>query len=235
MSAGTAVDLKCYRALLFILNTLFLVSGVLLIALGAYALTHYVDGVSESNLTIALIVLGSLVAIVSLFGCIGVSFKSRGMLKAYFAFVLVFMLVQIAVGITAYIYRDDIPIYASENWGKLTDTGKQDIERAFVCCGWADPTDRPSPTCTDVYGYTDGCEVAVNQSISDNLYIIGATAIAVGALELIVAIFACCLIQRIPTTEEVEKALLEEARRLNRDVADPQAQQYHYQSVPNKV
>jgi len=233
----TAADLKCYRSLLMILNFLFLVSGLLLIGLGAYALIDHVDGISETNLSIGLIVIGSLITIVALFGCCGATVENRGLLKAYFAFVLIFLLAQVAIGITAYVLRNDIPEFASNNWSNLTPQGKQEIEKGFQCCGWYNSTDRADPVncatnSTGGFGFDVGCQQAVEDAIYNNLYIIGATAIAVGALELIVLIFSCCLIQRIPTKEEREKALLEEARRLNREGVD---QSYQYQSVPTKV
>jgi len=232
---ATAADLKCYRILLMILNFLFLLSGVLLIALGSYALTQYVEGISETNLTIGLIVLGCLITVVSLFGCCGASTENRGLLKAYFTFVFLFMIAQIVIGILAYVYRSDISQYASDNWTNLSSTGKQDIEKAFKCCGWANTTDRADPADCSTnaeYSFEVGCEQAVIDSINNNLYVIGATAISIGVLELLVAIFACCLIQRIPTKEEREQALLDEARRLNREGNEPS---YQYQSVPEKV
>jgi len=232
----SAVDLKCYRFLLILVNFLFLISGLLLIGLGAYALIEHVDGISETNLSIGLIVIGSLITGIALFGCCGASAENRGLLKAYFFFVFIILLAQIAIGITAYVLRNDISNYASNNWNNLSSQGKQDIEKGFQCCGWYNTSDRPDPvdcaTNTTEFGFDVGCQQVVEDAIYNNLYIIGATAIAVGALELIVLIFSCCLIQRIPTKEEREKALLEEARRLNREGVE---QPYQYQSVPTKV
>lgn len=80
-------------------------------------------------------------------------------------------------------------------------------------------------------GATDGCENAIVQSIEDNLRALGLTAIIIGSLELIVVLFSCCLIYRIPTKAELEQALLEEARRLNRD----QPQHTSYGAQPSYV
>eukprot|EP00160_Parvularia_atlantis_P019680 Unigene782_Nuclearia_a/m.2547 Unigene782_Nuclearia_a/g.2547 ORF Unigene782_Nuclearia_a/g.2547 Unigene782_Nuclearia_a/m.2547 type:complete len:231 (-) Unigene782_Nuclearia_a:132-824(-) len=212
---GFTADLKCYKLLLVLVDFIFLVGGVLLIALGSWSLTNYVEGISSTNLAIGLIVLGCLVTLIALVGCCGAMYESRGLLKAYFGFVLVIMLVQIALGITAYVLRDDIPTWASEAWTNLTPQGKADLENAFDCCGWTDSTDRASPGCMS--DSMMGCEGAIVNSIEQNLFAIGVTAICVGALELLVILFACCLIQRIPTKEEREQALLDEARRLNRD------------------
>lgn len=43
------------------------------------------------------------------------------------------------------------------------------------------------------------------------------TALILGGVQVITFIITCCLICRIPTKEEKEQALLDEARRMNRD------------------
>jgi len=47
--------------------------------------------------------------------------------------------------------------------------------------------------------------------------------------QILILIFTCCLIQRIPTKQQQEQALLEEARQSGRE-ADPTAQTARYGS-----
>jgi len=47
--------------------------------------------------------------------------------------------------------------------------------------------------------------------------------------QILILIFTCCLIQRIPTKQQQEQALLEEARQSGREY-DPNAQTVHYGS-----
>lgn len=78
--------------------------------------------------------------------------------------------------------------------------------------------DRQVPdACTAYYGFIDPCQEGVSQSIEDSLLIAGITAICVAAFQFICLVFSCCLYAKIPTKKEKEEALLDEARRLNRD------------------
>jgi len=223
---GMTADLKLYKSLLIIIDIVFLICGILLIALGSWAFTDYVEGVSGENFAVGLIILGCIATLVSLIGCIGAMKENRGALKIYAGAVLVLMIIQIALGIAAYVLRDQIPSYAEDSWSNMGDKGREDLENVFNCCGWYNSSDMPSNSTNcpieNANSSVSGCESAIVNEIDNSLVAIGVTAIVIGVLELLVVLFSCCLIQRIPSKEDREAALLEEARRLERDNNQPQ-------------
>lgn len=230
MAKSLSADLVCIKYITLLVNLLFLITGAFLIGFGAYAMSHGVDGLSSVTISALIITLGCLVFIVSAFGCLGAAKENRGLLMVYSTLVLIFILIEIALGITAWVKRDDIPELADNNWSYLYDHDRAAIERieqAFGCCGWFDVYDRAVPPrddadterCVEVYPdfANDACEETVTQTLEDGMVIAGITAISVAVFQLICLLFSCCLYARLPTKKQKEEALLDEARRLNRD------------------
>lgn len=93
-----------------------------------------------------------------------------------------------------------------------------------MCIGFNSTTDRANldEGCIKYENgtvYEKACREAVVQQVEDNAQVIGISAIVIGSLQIVCFIIACCLVKRIPTKEEKEKALLDEARQLNREAA----------------
>jgi len=236
MANSTGVN--CMRGITITINVIFVLTGILLIGLGSYALAQGVAELSSVTVIIGIIVLGCLVLIVSFFGCIGASRENRCMLMTYAIFILIFVLLEIAIGITAYVKREDIPSLADENWSRMYNEGHrdtiEDTEKLFKCCGWYNTTDRAVPpiddtdlnTCVEVYDYSEPCSNKINETIEDSLMIAGITAIVIAVIQLICLLFACCLFAKLPTKKQKEEALLDEARRLNREGVSQNYQSY---------
>jgi len=229
MARSLTADLICMKYLTLVVNILFLITGAVLIGLGSYALTEGVDGISSVTISAGVITLGCLVFVVSFFGCLGAAKESRNLLLAYMICILLFILLEIAIGIAAYVMRDDIPSIANDSWTELYQNDRAAIERieiTFSCCGWDNTTDRAVPpvddqdtqTCLGKYPeYTVSCHASVTTAIENSMMAAGIAAISVAALQLVCLMFSCCLFARLPTKKQKEEALLDEARRLNRD------------------
>lgn len=224
---GVTADLKLYKALLILIDFVFLLASLALIGLGSWALADYVEGISGQNLAIGMIILGCVAFIIAFVGCLGAIKESRNALRCYAVMVLILMFIQLALGITAYVLRDDIPAYAESSWNNLDVSGKEELEKLFHCCGWSGPYDNSSGLgdCAAPEAGTPGCQDAIVNAIEDSFLAIGITAIVIACVELLVVLFSCCLVARIPTEKDREQALLEEARKLNRDT-DPVAANY---------
>lgn len=224
LSAGAV----CIKYSLFVFNFLFMLSGLALIGLGSYAIGSTLAFLTSTTLAVGVIVVGCFITIICFLGCCGAVKESTWMLKLFAFFVLVFILAEISLGITAYVKRDSIAGFVENSWIELYETDKDaivDIQTAFECCGWSNASyyavppynENDNQTCVEVYGFEDGCQEIIVQTAEDSLLYIGITAIVLGVLQIAGFIFACVLAAKIPTNKEKEEALLNEARALNRE------------------
>jgi len=227
---ANSLGVTCMKTITLIINLIFVLTGILLIALGAYAYVEGVEGLSSVIISAGVITLGCLVFLVSFLGCCGAAKESRCMLMTYAIFILIFVLLELALGITAYVKRDSIPEFADTNWSRLYDTERQaidDLEHAFKCCGWHSQTDRAVPPWNDTDAQqcitfypefaSEFCSAKINQAIEDSMLFAGITAICIAVVQLICLLFSCCLFAQLPSQKQKEEALLDEARRLNRE------------------
>merc|ERR1712125_72312 len=133
---------------------------------------------------IGLIVLGSFVAIVSCFGCIGASRESRCRLCMYFVVLGLILAAMIAVGAIAITQRSKFDEGLQTAWVDLTDSEKKAIQDQFNCCGWANPSDHPATPCPQDQNVV-GCESQVENFIDNRLKIVGITGITIACIQVI--------------------------------------------------
>lgn len=98
------------KYLTFILNFFLFLTGVALIALGAYCqvvMGDYVNFVDSSyvNSAIAFIVIGVVILVVGFFGCCGACTENHCMMYTYSILLTVIILVEIGAAIAIYIYK----------------------------------------------------------------------------------------------------------------------------------
>ncbi|XP_047107549.1 leukocyte surface antigen CD53-like [Schistocerca piceifrons] len=100
------------KYLLFFFNFLVFLCGIALLVPGIISViqfgeaTYFVDG--KFNVpAIVLTTLGAIVLIVSFFGCCGAIKENSCMMKTYTALVIIIVLIEVAIGITAFVFRDD--------------------------------------------------------------------------------------------------------------------------------
>lgn len=167
-----------------------------------------------------LITVGSFIFLLAFFGCCGANRESRGMLKLYFALLVVFIAAQIALVVVATRYTSDLDDTLFDAFNDADTPTKNDIQRELSCCGFYNRTDSTTTDPNNIcFGgahpdYTNGCF----QLIKDELKHYGKVAIGVGsaaaALQVLGLIFSCLLISRIGRKED-EEALLRDARTYN--------------------
>jgi len=196
---------------LLILNTIFLVLGALLIALGAYALDNLkeVSQLINTGLPIGLIVLGIFIFILSFFGCCGAAVENRFMLLIYFFILLGLLICQISIGAVAYSESNDIRGRLETGWNKLDNDTKEWFENEFECCGFDEPSE--SPQCmTDHPNWEDPCGDKIADFFRRNMLIIFYVGIIFAILEIIGLLFALilyCCIARKHSREKRERLL----------------------------
>ncbi|XP_043523302.1 CD63 antigen-like isoform X2 [Frieseomelitta varia] len=218
----------CIKYLLFIFNFIFSVCGLGILTLGVIVhlrVTEVTDHI-ETNLTfpsITLIVIGSIIFIISFFGCCGAIRESHCMIITFASFLLFILLVQIAVGVYAFVVvkNNDKQIDITRDYQKLFDSYNDNkevidfVQSSLQCCGVTSPNDyngiRPIPpsccgkkedeTCATQDIYQAGCAIEVKNAISTAGTVLGSVAIAIAGVELIGIIFALCLANSIKNAE----------------------------------
>lgn len=142
---------------MFLFNAVILMAGCGLLGFGVYIRTSPKNRISELNLlqtttmfsgfTLALIISGGVVIILSFFGCCGAIKEVKCMLGTFFLMLCVMLIGLIAGGVVAYIYRDNIgentiqhlrssfkTSYGIPGNEKITE-GLDFMQKMFKCCG----------------------------------------------------------------------------------------------------
>jgi len=157
-------------------NVLVLLFGLLLVIVGGVAAGGQIGALTSTTLASGVIVIGVLIMLIAILGCWGAMTENKILLYIYFSLLVFFAVVEFAVGIAAYVKKDDLPTYASQLWTGLyqTDRGTLDnIETSFQCCGWDNVTDRSVPpigneaTCASLSQGAPSCSVRMFDYFED--------------------------------------------------------------------
>lgn len=185
------------------------------------------------------IVVGVFIAVISFLGCFGAANEKGMLLKTFFAMMLLLIILEIAVGISAYNKQDELDALVSNSWRDLASKSIGNhtrgnplfaIESTFQCCGLNNVTDAAVPRdCVErIPDWNTPCRDQVLNSLSDSLGTIGATGITLGVIELVSLIFSAILFNRIAQKEKANGNLMNEAWRINRNKVQYGYQNYQY-------
>ncbi|CAG9788431.1 unnamed protein product [Diatraea saccharalis] len=199
------------KYILFFANLFFALAGLTLLVLGVVVQLRITDlsNLADGQVQIAPIssmVVGGIVFLIAFFGCCGAIRESNCMLVTYAIFMLILMVVKIALATVIFVSLDSL-LGQIPDW--LTQSFKTDqqafhaLENTFRCCG---PTGAGSymdlvlpnsccdtPPCVPLVNAYSGCDTIVKEFLRTFGLIIGIIAIAVGAIQLVAAVFALCL------------------------------------------
>ncbi|KAL1489342.1 hypothetical protein ABEB36_014256 [Hypothenemus hampei] len=106
-------ELSAIKYLLFAFNVLFVISGIGIIIAGALILSdvgefkHFMEGRILAP-PVVLIVAGCIVFLIASLGCYGAIRESYYMLMAFAVCLLVIFIIELAVGIAAAVYQNDV-------------------------------------------------------------------------------------------------------------------------------
>jgi len=140
---------KCVKYLLFVFNFLFLLAGLALIVIGAIVhVQTSKSGFSESASAagIFIIIIGSVIFVVSFFGCAGSINNNYCMVITFGVLLLVILLAQIAAVITGFLMKDKLTVHLEDEMTKSQadyNFKKDDViskswnetQEALQCCG----------------------------------------------------------------------------------------------------
>ncbi|KAF5307691.1 hypothetical protein FQR65_LT06746 [Abscondita terminalis] len=184
----------------------------------------------DVDLTIApilMIVVGSIVLVISFFGCCGAIKENTCMLTTYAVILLALLIAQVAIGIYAFIQTKDSKINNNdvakivkemmEKYDNPNDPTKEVVDlfqKELQCCGadgssdwanWGKPI--PPSCCEESSGsacttpFKDGCSKDIYDFLIKSAKIVGIVIITIGAVELVGAIVALCLASSLRNNE----------------------------------
>ncbi|XP_076643287.1 tetraspanin 6 isoform X1 [Halictus rubicundus] len=220
------------KYLLFIFNFIFAICGIGILTVGILACVR-LSSVTESLNTnvmfpaITLIVLGSIIFIISFFGCCGAIRESHCMTITFASFLLFILLVQVAVAVYAFVVVKNPENSISRDYRSIFNDYPQNkdsrdfidaIQVTFRCCGVESPNDyttiyhnfttpwsccgkEQGQSCTMDESHREGCAPILMDAIKMFGGILGGVAIGIAGVELIGIIFALCLANSIRNTE----------------------------------
>ncbi|XP_020290327.1 CD63 antigen-like [Pseudomyrmex gracilis] len=146
---------RTVKYLIFILNFLFVITGIILVSVGAIfhemynEYQHFLDNsfLSVSNLLIAV---GSIIFFIAFFGCCGAVRENYCMITTFCTLLIAIFVLEIIGGTMGYVMRSKVETIVED---KMLDTMKQynnsqeikviwdNIQRKFDCCGMNNPSD----------------------------------------------------------------------------------------------
>ncbi|KAH0816700.1 hypothetical protein GEV33_006091 [Tenebrio molitor] len=150
-------ELSVIKYILFTFNLVFAISGVGLIVAGALVLSdvgEFSDFMEGRILAppVVLIVTGCIVFLVASLGCYGAIRESYYMLMAFAVCLLIILIIELAVGIAAAVYKNDFQMTMKDlmkSSMKRFENSRTDrdawnrIQTKLMCCGVEGPTDWP--------------------------------------------------------------------------------------------
>jgi len=225
---GCATGMVKY--LVFVFNLIFALAGLILLVVGVlYKLnfnniSNTVENGAIGVAPTSMVVIGAVVFIIAFFGCCGAVKESTCMLTTYAVILIVIFVLQIAVGVYAFlqvqdnnndfqseIRRDLQRTFERYNNDKAAKDSFNLMQHTLQCCGVQSPSDwnspnLPSSCCkenkspcniADSGSFDEGCAKKLYTTLRDNMRTIGYIAIGLCATELIAAIFSLCLTSSI--------------------------------------
>ncbi|XP_015905097.1 23 kDa integral membrane protein-like [Parasteatoda tepidariorum] len=217
-------SMKIIRNLLFVINFIFVICGIALIIVGALGtkkdMTHFLDN-KYITVPYILIVLGSVIFVISFFGCWGAMQENHFMVMVFALLVFVLMMIELAGGIAAYFYKGEVEDFLRMNMNESLAQQREEsvkiwnfIQYQFECCGIDGARDYmklnlkiPNSCCKDNAPCTEtdafqGCFSQVLELVKGSITIIGGVAIGIAVVELLGCMFALCLAHAIKKDQE---------------------------------
>ncbi|XP_037960754.1 CD63 antigen [Teleopsis dalmanni] len=187
---------NCIKYVLFAFNLVFLITGIILIAVGASVasvFTEYEDFLVSKFFSIPtfLIVIGVFIIIISFFGCWGALKENYCLILSFSVLLGIIFILELAAGISGYVLRSDAEtlikdslVESLQNYNSTKPTGEtilwDYVQEQFTCCGvesykdWLTPLDNKLPIscCKIPNGVVGSFECsAINEDV--NRYIQG--------------------------------------------------------------
>ncbi|XP_034478383.1 23 kDa integral membrane protein [Drosophila innubila] len=217
MSCGISM----VKYILFIFNLLCSICGILLIVFGALFFSNiqnvddFTEALRTQQVPVTMIVLGTIILLISWFGCCGAIRESYCMSMTYSILLFVLMIGQLAFVIYIWLQKDRYLVMMGDVVEKAWErrTRRSDymdaIQKSMECCGRSSFTDYafqgyfPPSCCRDPNHcgpesvYRRGCKEAFVDYWDRNSTAIKYSGLVIAAIEFVGFVFACCLANSI--------------------------------------
>nr|XP_042897256.1 CD63 antigen [Parasteatoda tepidariorum] len=163
-----------------------------------------------------LIVVGCIIFVVAFFGCCGAVKENHCMVMTFGLLVFVIFVVELAGGISAYMYKGEVKDFLKQNMNDSLVQQKKDalqlwdeMQSKWKCCGVDGPQDYtnvgitiPKSCCepgTDTcqQPFIKGCFPQMLEKVKGAITVIGGVAVGLAVVELLGCMFAWCLASAI--------------------------------------
>nr|CAD7589875.1 unnamed protein product [Timema genevievae] len=155
--------MRCIKYLLFSFNFMFMLTGILIIAIGTTILAIYqkYDQFLEDKFyspATLLIVVGVIIGLVAFFGCCGAAKESTCMIMVFSVFLGIIFILEISAGIAAYVMQDGLRDVLEGRMRTMMSQYSTDsqvaetfdfIQQRLQCCGLESLTDWEGVTVED--------------------------------------------------------------------------------------
>lgn len=157
MSSNLGCGCLTIKYLVFLFNLLFLLSGLVLIAVGGLAQGFFKEYVQFFNNELstpamAIIILGCVILVISFFGCCGAKKENICMLRTFAGLMGIILILELAGGIAVAIMKSQVQELLEENmqtsmneYGKKNDSlvtvTWNEMQKDNGCCGTNNATD----------------------------------------------------------------------------------------------
>lgn len=151
--SDSTCDVSCLRGLLIAFNFFFILAGCGALAVGIWTVwgkmefSPLLTSATYTLIVYMLIVVGAVILITGIIGCVGATQKSSLSLTIYFILLVILLIIEIIAGITAFVYRDSVHDELSNDLmnninSKYNQTDSKALTQAvdtmqqqFECCG----------------------------------------------------------------------------------------------------
>lgn len=151
-----SIGSRCVKYLMFVFNLLFVITGIILLSIGAvihgvyHNYQHFLDNkfLSVPSLLIAI---GAIIFFIAFFGCCGAVRENYCMIVTFTSLLVIIFIMELSGGISGYVLRARASTIIEEKMGTtMSMYGKNNTEitliwdklqHDFDCCGTTNATD----------------------------------------------------------------------------------------------
>jgi len=165
------------------------------------------------------LIIGFLIALISIIGSIGYFFLHKPLLIAFLIGMCVLAVLELTCIGVAYGYRNSYTEATNYAWHHTEASSRQYFEQTYQCCGGMNATDyAASSFCfggsestssagpvTTSESYADGCVLIITQVLNDSLLAVGGGVLAVTVLEIVAIIITIVVVVQINKATKYQK------------------------------